>query len=64
MLLNLCKRNGDSELYPISIGQNIHGLRVYSVVLESPEEIKYLLSEKGQEWMKKTLLHIFRPNKQ
>lgn len=63
MLLNLYRRDGTSELRHVEIGSKLHGLRWTSLVLESSDEAAQLLTERGQDWWKRVVVHAFvKPN--
>ena len=59
MLLNLLKRDGSTELVERNIGANLHGLRWTSLVIENSDEAHKLLSEEGQAWWKRVIVHAF-----
>ena len=51
MLINILKNDGTSVARSITLENNLHGLRITSLILESPAELVELTSEAGKSWL-------------
>ena len=66
MKLILAKREGDVEVRIVTPGQNIRGLRVFSIVVESQTELLFLQtpsSPQHSEWLR-DLRNAFKPDRE
>lgn len=59
MLINLLRRDGSTELKHIEFWSQLNGLRWTSLVIETSEEAAMLLTDKGQDWWKRIVVHQF-----
>lgn len=61
MMVQVILRNGTEPVKEMPVGANLRGIRVKGIAFTSTEEIAYLLSPRGQEWLAHQVVHCFPP---